>query len=127
MDDTGSTERAQTAHRLMLHGMVLFLLGLVAGFATPAVENPRMGVSAHLEGVMNGTFLLALGAVWRHVVLGRRAAASAYWLALYGTYGNWASVFLGAIFGASRYMPIAGAGHAAAPWQEAVVGFGLIA
>lgn len=126
MDDSESGRSARTARRPMLHGMILFLLGLVAGLATPAVENPRMGLSAHLEGVMNGTFLLALGAVWRHVALGRRAAAAAYGLVLYGTYGNWASVSLGAIFGASRYMPIAGAGHAAAPWQEQLVGFGLI-
>jgi hydroxylaminobenzene mutase len=119
-------DRDARARRLVLHGTVLFLLGLVAGFATPAVENPRMGVSAHLEGVMNGTFLLALGAAWRHVALAGRAAAAAYGLVLYGTYVNFASVFFAAVTGASRLMPIAGAGHAAQPWQEAIVAFGLV-
>jgi hydroxylaminobenzene mutase len=112
--------------RLVLHGAVLFLLGLATGFVSPALENPRMGLSAHLEGLMNGTFLIALGAVWPHVRLAPRAAGAAFALLLYGTYVNWLSVLLGAVWGASRLMPIAGAGHAAEPWQEAVVGFGLV-
>jgi (hydroxyamino)benzene mutase len=114
------------ARRFVCHGVILFLLGLATGFVAPAVVNPRMGLSAHLEGVMNGTFLIALGAAWGHVHLGARAAAAAFWLVLYAAYVNWASVLLGAVWGASRLMPMAGAGHHAAPWQEDVVGFGLI-
>jgi hydroxylaminobenzene mutase len=113
--------------RLVLHGAVLFLLGLLTGFVAPAVRNPRMGLSAHLEGLMNGTFLLALGAVWSQVRLPGRAEAAAFWLLLFGTYGNWASVGLGAATGASRLMPIAGAGHTGPAWAEAVVATGLVA
>jgi hydroxylaminobenzene mutase len=52
-----------SAHRrLMWHGMFLFLLGLLTGFAETKFANVRMGLAAHLEGVMNGIFLLALGA-----------------------------------------------------------------
>ena len=47
--------------RLMWHGMFLFLLGLLTGFVEHRFANVRMGLAAHLEGVMNGTFLLALG------------------------------------------------------------------
>jgi hypothetical protein len=50
-----------TAHRLLQFGVLLFLLGLLSGFVTPALANPRMGLSSHLEGVMNGTFLVILG------------------------------------------------------------------
>jgi hydroxylaminobenzene mutase len=53
--------------RLIWHGMCLFLLGLLTGFMEARVTNPRMGLAAHLEGVMNGTFLIALGAVWMEV------------------------------------------------------------
>ena len=42
--------------------MLLFLLGLITGLVVQQLENPRMGLAAHLEGLMNGTFLLALGA-----------------------------------------------------------------
>ena len=55
--------------RLMWHGMFLFLIGLFTGFAETHFANVRMGLAAHLEGVMNGIFLLALGAVWTEVRL----------------------------------------------------------
>jgi hypothetical protein len=42
--------------RLIWHGIFLFMLGLLTGVAIPALTNPRMGVSAHLEGVLNGIF-----------------------------------------------------------------------
>ena len=50
--------------RLMWHGMFLFLLGLLTGLLEQRFTNMRMGLAAHLEGVMNGTFLVALRAVW---------------------------------------------------------------
>jgi hydroxylaminobenzene mutase len=114
------------ARRLALHGALLFLLGLATGFVAPVLANPRMGLSAHLEGVMNGMFLLALAGVWGHVRLAPPRSSAAFWLLLYGTYVNWASVLLGAATGASRLMPIAGAGHRGPPWAEALVGFGLL-
>src|SRR5262252_6039812 len=40
--------------RLMWHGMLLFLLGLITGLVEQRFTNVRMGLSAHLEGVMNG-------------------------------------------------------------------------
>jgi hydroxylaminobenzene mutase len=47
----------------MWHGMFLFLLGLVTGMLETRFTNMRMGLSAHLEGVMNGIFLVVLGAI----------------------------------------------------------------
>src|ERR1700726_2623634 len=102
-----------TNRRLMWHGMFLFLLGLVTGFAEQNFSNPRMGLAAHLEGVMNGTFLVALGAVWAEVRLSPRLKAAAYWSALYGTYANWALTTFAAIFGTAAMAPILGAGHTA--------------
>jgi hypothetical protein len=49
--------------------MFLFLLGLLVGFVEQEFRNPRMGLAAHLEGVMNGTFLVALGAIWNEIGL----------------------------------------------------------
>ena len=47
----------QTAdRRMMWHGMFLFLIGLVTGLQERRFKNRRMALSAHLEGVMNGTF-----------------------------------------------------------------------
>ena len=47
--------------QLLWHGILLFLLGLIVGFIEQKFANPRMGLAAHLEGLMNGTFLIALG------------------------------------------------------------------
>src|SRR5262245_2922943 len=112
--------------RLVWHGMFLFLLGLVTGFVEQSVANPRMGLAAHLEGVMNGTFLLALGAVWMTVRLSPRLARAAYWSALYGTYANWAVTLLAAIFGTAAMSPITAAGRNGQPWQEGLVIAGFL-
>ena len=112
--------------RLMWHGMFLFLLGLLTGFVETKFANPRMGLAAHLEGVMNGTFLVALGAVWTEVRLASRLKLTAYWSALYATYVNWAVTTLGAVLGTAALSPITAAGHSALPWQEGVVTVGFI-
>ncbi|MEW6209089.1 MAG: hydrogenase [Acidobacteriota bacterium] len=114
-------DKSDTSRRLIWHGVFLFLLGLLTGFIVMFLKNPRMGLSAHLEGVMNGTFLIAIGAVWPKVFLAPRAASFAFWLALFGTYTNWATVLLGAAWGTSQLSPIAGAGYSAMAWQEMTV------
>jgi hypothetical protein len=40
--------------------------------------NIRMGLSAHLEGVMNGTFLIAVGAIWTQAGLSRPAKTATF-------------------------------------------------
>src|SRR5579859_3915649 len=112
--------------RLIWHGMFLFLLGLLTGFVETKFANPRMGLAAHLEGVMNGTFLVALGAVWTEVRLSERLKPAAYWGALYGAYVNWLITTLAAIFGTGALSPITAAGRAAQPWQETLVTLGFI-
>jgi hydroxylaminobenzene mutase len=107
--------------RLIWHGMFLFLLGLLTGFMETKFANPRMGLAAHLEGVMNGTFLIALGAVWMEVRLPLKVKIVAYWSALYGAYVNWVATGLGAALGAAALSPITGAGHGALPWQETLM------
>lgn len=112
--------------RLLWHGMVLFLPGLLTGSFEQTFSNPRMGLAAHLEGVMNGTFLVALGAVWTEVRLSPRLKGAAYWSALYGTYANWAVTLLAAIFGTAAMSPITASGRSGQPWQETLVTFGFM-
>ena len=51
----------------------------------------------HLEGVMNGTLLIAVGAAWTEVRLSPSLKAAAFWSALYGTYLNWGITTLAAM------------------------------
>ena len=115
-----------TNRRLMWHGMFLFLLGLITGFAEQNFTNVRMGLAAHLEGVMNGTFLVALGAVWNEVKLPPGGKTAAYWTALYGTYANWLVTTLAAVFGTAALSPISSAGHSGQPWQESLITAGFL-
>ena len=87
-----------------------------------------MGLAAHLEGLMNGTFLIALGAVWQFVRLSPALTTGAYWTVLYGTYANVIITTFAAVVGASSLSPITGVGHNAQPWQESLVtlGFGTV-
>lgn len=112
--------------RLMFHGMCLFILGLLTGFAEQHFANVRMGLAAHLEGLMNGTFLIALGAIWPHVQLPSLGARIAFWSGLYGTYGNWFITILAAAFGTAALSPITGTGHIGKPWQESLVTAGFM-
>lgn len=112
--------------RLIWHGIALFLIGLLTGLAEQHFANLRMALAAHLEGVMNGTFLLAVGAIWSEVHLSSRTSAMAYWTLLGGTYGNWAVTTFAAILGTSALSPITAAGHSAAPWLEILVTAGFV-
>jgi (hydroxyamino)benzene mutase len=112
--------------RLLFHGMALFLIGLLTGLLEQHFSNVRMALAAHLEGVMNGTFLLAVGAIWSEVRLPPRAGVAAYWALLCGTYGNWAVTTLAGILGTGALSPVTAAGHGAAPWQETLVTAGFI-
>jgi hydroxylaminobenzene mutase len=106
--------------------MLLFLLGLITGLVSQKLTNPRMGLAAHLEGLMNGTFLLALGSAWRHVQLSARSSSIAFGAALYGTYVNWFTTTLAALFGTAAMTPLASGTHRGQSWQEIVVVFGFV-
>lgn len=115
-----------SGRRLMWHGVFLFLLGLLAGFLEQKFSNPRMGLAAHLEGLMNGTFVLAVGAAWTNVRLPPRSIGLMFWTLLYGSYVNVLVTALAATFGTAAMTPLTGAIHPALGWQETLVAVGFI-
>lgn len=108
-------------HRLLQLGVFLFLLGLLVGFAVPTFENPRMGLASHMQGILNGIFLIVLGLVWPRLSLPRRSSKGLFWIAIYGTFANWAVTLLAAFWGAGTSMPIAALGNEGTPMQEATI------
>jgi hydroxylaminobenzene mutase len=111
---------------LLQLGALLFLLGLLTGFLVPLLALPRMGLSSHLEGVLNGIVLIVLGLVWPRLQLGPRTKAATFGLAVYGTYANWGATLISAATGAATMMPLVGGGSTGSAAAEAVVGFLLI-
>ncbi len=112
--------------RLVWHGVFLFLLGLLTGLVGEHFTNVRMGLAAHLEGVMNGILLIALGGIWQEVRLSAPSTKATFWLLLYGAYSNWFVTTCAAILGTSSMTPIAAAGRSAAQWQETVISIGFV-
>jgi hydroxylaminobenzene mutase len=118
--------QSKLGHKLVRHGMILFLLGLLTGFVIPLMRNPRMGLASHLEAVMNGMFLILLGLIWQKLRLSVGAFKWGYALSLFGTYTNWVTNLLAAIWGAGAEMlPIAGGGYQGVAWQEVLIKVGL--
>jgi (hydroxyamino)benzene mutase len=116
------TPRELAGRQLLRFGVVLFLLGLLTGLAVPATANPRMALASHVEGLMNGMFLLLLGLLWPKLVLSPRALTLAFWFMVYGAYANWFATILAAILPAgAALMPLAGQGHSGSAAEEAVV------
>lgn len=96
------------SRRLIFLGLVLFLLGLVLGLFVPSFANPRMALSGHLEGILNGLFLSVLGIIWQRLALGLKWRMLAFWLAVYGAFANYLAVIVAAATGQGSMMPIAG-------------------
>ncbi|MFN3667368.1 MAG: hypothetical protein ACK4S0_14480 [Sediminibacterium sp.] len=111
--------------QLIFWGMVLFFLGLITGLLLPAMTNQRMGLSAHLEGILNGLFLMLLGLIWPKVKCPPRVLNLIYILVLYAGFANFAAVLLAGFTGAGKMMPIAG-GAEGAPTLELVISFFLV-
>ena len=86
---------------------------------------PRMGLSAHLEGVMNGMFLVILGLIWNKLVVNCKWLTYTFWLTVYGSFANFVAVSIAAITGAGEMMPIAG-GKEGTSVVEGLISFLLI-
>ena len=116
----------QTSRQLKMLGMVLFLLGLITGLAVMNTKNPRMGLAAHLEGVMNGTFLVVAGFLWNELKLSVGLKKVLFGTLVYGTFVNWLSTLLAAVLGTSKTTPLAGAGYTGSELHENIVTAGLV-
>jgi hydroxylaminobenzene mutase len=104
-------------------GFILILLALFSGFGMPLFRSPRLGLAAHVVGITGGLVLIALGALAASFALGARATTVMMWSWVYAAYANWVASLLGAITGASRLTPIAGAGTAGDSRSETIVSF----
>lgn len=107
--------------RLLRHGFLLILLGLVSALFIPALAIPRLGLSAHTIAMIGGTLLIVVGVAWPAFALSERQRKwmIASWLS--SSYLNWAACLLGAATGAGRATPIASAGSTASPIAEGLV------
>src|ERR1700743_2404957 len=105
---------------LCFAGVLLFLLGLLTGFAIPALKVPRIGLFAHVAAPQVGLALISFGFLWERLTLWNGWSAPMAHVLWISFYVVWAAILLGGIWGTGRALPIAGAGHVAAKWQEQI-------
>jgi hydroxylaminobenzene mutase len=117
---------SQISRKLKMLGMLLFLFGLLTGFAMMNIKNPRMGLAAHLEGVMNGTFLVVTGLIWNDLKISESLKKIVCFTLIYGTFVNWFITLLAAFLGTSKMTPITGKGYAGTVLHENIVSVGFI-
>jgi (hydroxyamino)benzene mutase len=105
---------------LCFMGALLFMLGLLTGFAIPMFRSPRIGLSAHLAAIESGLGLIAFGLMLPHLAISTGWAGTighSLWISLYVL---WVGLLFAAVYGTGKTLPIAGAGLAAKLWQENV-------
>jgi hydroxylaminobenzene mutase len=124
MDTSGQSLRQ--GHRLLQAGSLLFLFALLVGLAVPRFAAPRLGLSAHLLGVMQGIFLMVTGILWPRLRLTRATSRIGFWLAVYGCFAAWTANILAGVWGAGNSMlPIAAGQARGSALQEAIIATGL--
>ena len=117
-----SERMRRDGHRLMQAGAVLFLLGLLVGLGVPHFTLPRLALSTHLLGIMQGTFLMVVGQLWPRLRLARALSGTGCALAIYGYFAAWTANFCGAAWGAgSSMVPIAAGAVRGTAFQEGVI------
>jgi hypothetical protein len=101
----------RAAKSLVGHGLVVILLGLLIGFPYALVVTGSMPGSerawrmAHLEGVLNGLMLLAIGAAGSSLSLSARESRWLEWSLIVTAYGNVIAAALGAASGERGLAP----------------------
>ena len=103
---------ARQGHRLLQIGMFLFLAALLVGLAVPRFAVPRLGLSSHLLGLMQGLFLMVAGVFWDRLRLPLATRRGAFWLTLYGCLAPLTANLLAAIWGAGNTLLPMAAGQA---------------
>ncbi len=121
-----SREARRRGHRAIQAGVTLFLLAMLVGFAIPKLALPRLGLSAHLLGIMQGLFLMIGGVLWPRLDLSNGMSRAGHVLLLYGCFAAWAANVLGAIVGAGGTMlPMATGGAHGSAFVETLLAVGL--
>jgi len=121
-----SAESSRQGHRLLQAGILLFLLSLFVGILIPNFTVPRVALSTHLLGIMQGIFLMVTGVVWPRLRLARAASRIGFSLAVYGCFSAWTGNLLAGVWGAGNaLLPMAAGTAHGTPVQEIVIAAAL--
>src|SRR5262249_25246205 len=102
------------------------LFALLVGLVVPRFAVPRLGLSTHLLGVLQGMFLIVIGLLWPRLKLTPALFRIGFWLAIYGCFAAWTANLLAAVWGAGNTMlPIAAGQARGSGLQEGIIAVAL--
>ena len=118
------------ARQILFHGGLMTLLSLLSGFTTLFALAPRIALSSHTIGLIQGAMLIAIAGAWHLLNASPKTLKIIKYTLLIGFYANWVSLQLSALWSAGRdSFPISGKDMpaGAAPWQDwTVIGIGML-
>jgi hydroxylaminobenzene mutase len=121
-----SSVQAREAQRLLQVGVGLFLFAVLLGLAIPHFAVPRLALSAHLIGILQGVFLAMVGLLWPRLTLTLAQFKVTFWLLVYEAVAATLSNVLAAAWGAGNtIIPIAAGSAHGSDLQEIVINIGL--
>jgi hydroxylaminobenzene mutase len=112
------------ARQILFHGGLMTLLSLLSGFTTYFALAPRVALSSHTIGLIQGAILIAIAGAWHLLNASPKTLKIIKYTLLVGFYGNWISLQLSALWSAGRStFPIIGKDmpEGAASWQDLTV------
>jgi len=128
----------ERSRRVLVHGLMLVMMGLVWGFGVPLTPYPRLALTAHIQFMSNGVLIIVMAGLLLTLPhrVGQRGVAvmlAAAWL----TWAMALSEVANAWWGTNQMLPIAAAqagARGAVAWRETLIklthiaaGFGLVA
>jgi len=121
-----SSVQSRAAQRLLQVGVGLFLFAVLLGLAIPHFTVPRLALSAHLIGILQGLFLAVVGLLWPRLTLTPTHFKVTFWLLVYEAVAATLSNVLAAAWDAGNtIIPMAAGPAHGSDLQEIVINIGL--
>lgn len=124
MSNESAIDRTAEARQILFHGGLMTVLSLLSGFTILFALSPRIALSSHTIGLMQGATLIALAGAWHLLNAPPKTLKILKYTILIGFYANWISLQLSAIWSAGKeFYPVNGKDMPAgsAPWQDMLV------
>ncbi len=124
MTTENSNNSASEARQLLFHGGIMTLLSLLSGFTTFFALSPRIALSSHTVGLLQGAILIAVAGSWHLLNAPPKTLRIIKYTLVVGFYANWVSTQLSALWSAGRdTYPVNGKDMpaGAASWQDLTV------
>jgi hydroxylaminobenzene mutase len=121
-----SSVRSRQAQHLLQVGVGLFLFAVLLGLAIPRFTVPRIALSAHLIGILQGLFLVIVGLLWTKLDLTSRQLKTTFFLVVYEAIVATLSNLLAAVWGAGdTIIPMAAGTAHGSDAEELIINIGL--